>query len=102
MWRYDVCKTEIFHGFEEVCRHEERFSKYPPIILSGKKSDGSSRGRFRNVAIPSYGDAMDITDTSNSNYDIITTVSARQHSAMGGSGAGVKAQGKVRFINVGL
>ena len=105
VWRCDVCKTAMFHDFDEACRHEERCRKEPPVIASGKRAGGRSGGggdRVGTVAKPTAGAATEVTDTSNDDDDIVTTISARQHAARGRAGAGGKAQDKVGVRKVGL
>ena len=45
---------------------------------------------------------MEVTDTSNDNYDIAATISAKKHAARGRAGARSKSQDKAGVRKVGL
>ena len=94
----------MFHDFDEVCRHEDRCDKYPPIVVSGKRYGGRSGGGggcAGTVSKPAAGSAMEVTDTIN-DYEIFTTVSDRQHTEMGRSRDGGNT--KITYVvrNFGL
>ena len=84
----------MLHNFGEACRHEERCSKDPLIVISGKRDGGRSGGRVITTSKLAVGAAIEVADIRNDDDDIVTTVSARQHAARVRAGARSKAQDK--------
>ena len=87
VWRCDVLSTAIFHDFNKACRHEERCSKEPPIVISGKIFDSRSGGGLGRIGTTDKRPAeaaMEVTDTRNKNDDIVLTIYDIQHAERGG------------------
>ena len=92
----------MFHNFNKAYSHEERCSKYPSVVIYGKRDGGRYGGRIGTATKPAAGAVMEVTDTSNNDYDIVTTVSTRQHESRIRAGDGGKAQDKSGVIKVRL
>ena len=92
----------MFRDLDEALCHEESGSKYPPVVVSGYRVGGRYGSRIFTATNPASGAAIEVTDMSNEDDDILTTVYARQHAERVGAGAGCKAQDIVGVRNFGL
>ena len=93
---------EIFRDFDDAWSHKDRCSMRPPVIISGKRAGGRSRGRVGNAVNTSYGAYTEVADTINNDDDIFIIIFSRKYAARGRKGSGVKAKDKSGFIRVGM
>ena len=71
----------MFHDLNEAFHHKEVYSKDTAAVKYGKRSGGNSRGvgggRVGTATKLAARASMEVTSTSNSDDDIVTTISAR-------------------------